>query len=107
NSSLKYPSFSAPKGFTERIIPVGSTMKYMVGLFSKTAFHCSSLSRSAAASARLLSVISRVLGIHLTGLDDLSPRAIRRRSLQAGRMSALSRRLGRNSLWALAHNKVL
>src|SRR5208337_2629334 len=47
------------------------------------------------------------LGIHLTGLDDLSPRAIRRRSLQAGRMSALSRRLGRNSLWALAHNKVL
>src|SRR5208337_250497 len=52
-------------------------------------------------------VITRFLGIHLTGLDDLSPRAIRRRSLQAGRMSALSRRLGRNSLWALAHNKVL
>src|SRR5271157_2460696 len=51
--------------------------------------------------------IRAVLGIHLTGLDDLSPRAIRRRSLQAGRMSALSRRLGRNSLWALAHNKVL
>src|SRR5208337_329818 len=51
--------------------------------------------------------LSGLLGIHLTGLDDLSPRAIRRRSLQAGRMSALSRRLGRNSLWALAHNKVL
>jgi hypothetical protein len=51
--------------------------------------------------------ISRLWGIHLTGLDDLSPRAVRRRSLQAGRMSALSRRLGRNSLWALAHNKVL
>src|SRR5208337_1053057 len=48
-----------------------------------------------------------LLGIHLTGLDDLSPRAVRRRSLQAGRMSTLSRRLGRNSLWALAHNKVL
>ncbi len=52
-------------------------------------------------------LISALLGIHLTGLDDLSPRAVRRRSLQAGRMSALSRRLGRNSLWALAHNKVL
>ncbi len=51
--------------------------------------------------------ISGILGIHLTGLDDLSPRAVRRRSLQAGRMSAVSRRLGRNSLWALAHNKVL
>src|SRR5271157_447891 len=53
------------------------------------------------------SFISDVWDIHLTGLDDLSPRAVRRRSLQAGRMSALSRRLGRNSLWALAHNKVL
>jgi hypothetical protein len=37
----------------------------------------------------------------------LPPRAARRRSVQAGRMSALSRRLGRNSLWDLAHNKVL
>jgi hypothetical protein len=46
-------------------------------------------------------------GIHLTGVRDLPPRAALRRSLQAGRMSALSRRLGRNSLWALAHNKVL
>jgi hypothetical protein len=53
-----------------------------------------------------LSIIP-ILGIHLTGLDDLSPRAVRRRSLQAWRMPALSRRLGRNSLWAPAHNKVL
>ena len=30
-------------------------------------------------------------GIHLTGVRDLPPRAARRRSLQAGRMSALSR----------------
>src|SRR5277367_2462961 len=51
--------------------------------------------------------ITSLLGIHLTGLDDLSPRAVRRRSLQAWRMPALSRRLGRNSLWAPAHNKVL
>jgi hypothetical protein len=51
--------------------------------------------------------ISFVLGIHLTGLEDLSPRAVRRRSLQARRMPALSRRLGRNRLCALAHNKIL
>jgi hypothetical protein len=50
---------------------------------------------------------SPLRGIHLTGPDDLSPRAVQRRSLQAGRMSALSRRRGRNSLWALAHNEVL
>src|SRR5208337_2260680 len=70
-----------------------------------TAMVCRPLPRPAAHNhgARIIAV----LGIHLTGLDDLSPRAIRRRSLQAGRMSALSRRLGRNSLWALAHNKVL
>ena len=51
--------------------------------------------------------ITKVWGIHLTGVRNLPPRAARRRSLQAGRMSALSRRLGRNSLWALAHDKVL
>jgi hypothetical protein len=50
---------------------------------------------------------TRLWGVHLTGVRDLPPRAARRRSRQAGRMSALSRRLGRNSLWALAHNKVL
>ena len=44
--------------------------------------------------------ITRIWGVHLTGVRDLPPRAARRRSLQAGRMSALSRRLGRNSLWA-------
>src|SRR5208337_667663 len=33
-------------------------------------------------------LISALLGIHLTGLDDLSPRAIRRRSLQAGPVTA-------------------
>ena len=55
----------------------------------------------------LASVKSPHWGIHLTGVRDLPPRAARRRSLQAGRMSALSRRLWRNSLWALAHNEVL
>ena len=50
---------------------------------------------------------STLRGVHLTGVRDLPPRAARRRSRQAGRMSALSRRLGRNSLWALAHNKIL
>jgi hypothetical protein len=54
-----------------------------------------------------LHAITAIWGVHLTGVRDLPPRAARRRSLQAGRMSALSRRLGRNSLWALAHNKVL
>jgi hypothetical protein len=53
-------------------------------------------------------VISDIWGVHLTGVSDLPPRAARRRSLQAGRMSALPRRLWRNSLiWALVHNKVL
>ena len=51
--------------------------------------------------------VSYIRGVHLTGVRDLPPRAARRRSRQAGRMSALSRRLGRNSLWALAHNKIL
>src|SRR5271165_6588743 len=51
--------------------------------------------------------ITKVWGIHLTGVRNLPPRAARRRSLQAGRMSALSRRLGRNSLWALAYDKVV
>lgn len=46
-------------------------------------------------------------GVHLTGVRDLPPRAAQRRSLQAGRMSTLSGRLGGNGLWALAHNKVL
>lgn len=46
-------------------------------------------------------------GVHLTGVGDLPPRAIRRGSLQAGRMSSLVRRHGRNRLWAPAHNKVL
>src|SRR5271167_3517535 len=60
------------------------------------------------ASSPLLDVpIRQVRGIHLTGVRDLPPRAVRRRSLQAGRMSALSRRLWRNSLWALSHNEVL
>src|SRR5271166_6622008 len=44
-------------------------------------------------------------GIHLTGVRNLPPRAARRRSLQAGRMSALSRRLGRNSPWALGSGR--
>src|SRR5271166_1960060 len=51
--------------------------------------------------------IMHLWGIHLTGVRNLPPRAARRRSLQAGRMSALSRRLGRNSLWALAYDKVV
>ncbi|MBC8726577.1 hypothetical protein F6X37_35280, partial [Paraburkholderia sp. 31.1] len=46
--------------------------------------------------------IKRVWDVHLTGVSVLPPRAARRRSLQAGRMSALPRRLGRNSLWPLA-----
>jgi len=50
---------------------------------------------------------SWIWGIHLTGVGDLPPRSVRRRSLQAGRMSAVSRRLWWNSLWALAHNEVL
>jgi PAS domain S-box-containing protein len=51
--------------------------------------------------------ITCIWGVHLTGVSDLPPRAARRRSLQAGWMSAVPRRLGRNSLWARAHNKVL
>src|SRR5258708_649328 len=46
-------------------------------------------------------------GVHLTGVSDLPPRAARQSSLQAGRMSALPRRLWRNSVWALVHNNVL
>ena len=44
--------------------------------------------------------------IHLTGVSDLPPRAVQRRSLQAGRMSAFSLPLGR-SLWAPSHDKVV
>ena len=43
--------------------------------------------------------------INLTGVSDLPPMAVRRRSLQAVRMSAFSRRLGRNSLWVFSHDK--
>jgi hypothetical protein len=42
---------------------------------------------------RMLAAIRRIWGVHLTGVSDLPPRAARRRSLQAGRMSALPRRL--------------
>ena len=73
---------------------------------SMYADHCLLLTRTDP-NAQKHRGITYFLGIHLTGLDDLPPRAVRGRSLQARRMPALSRRLGRNNLWALAHNKVL
>jgi hypothetical protein len=39
------------KGFTDRTVPASSSMKYMVGVFSNTAFHRSSLSRRSLCSA--------------------------------------------------------
>src|SRR5271166_4536315 len=44
-------------------------------------------------------VILVVWGIHLTGVRNLPPRAARRRSLQAGRMSALSRQAWEEQPW--------
>src|SRR5919106_1325558 len=49
------------------MVPAASTMKYMVGLCSKTARHCSSLSRSAS-SARRRSVTSLFVSKIATGL---------------------------------------
>jgi integrase/recombinase XerD len=51
--------------------------------------------------------ITKLWGVHLTGVGDLPPRATRRGSLHTGRMSSLVRRHGRNRLWAPVYNKVL